>query len=555
MTVYGPESRVTCALLRPEILTSGPKYGDEADPHNDKLGLAALPTVFWNPGEEIHVRFLPNLKDSRLSEDRYRAAIRKVKDFAKEWVDAANIYFSFDGANDAPVRVRLFDGAGGVSWLGTSCRNEAANKPTMQLGVSTDETFKFTVLHEFGHVLGLVHEHSSPRAGIKWKRDEVLTHFRSSYGWDDSVVEKEVFQVYPYDEVYAPGAFDRESVMIYPISSNLTEDGMSAPQNSKLSSRDRAGIITIYPRNAIEESKGVYYSWNFKPYSRFDPINRAVIKLEPTRPMPSAIAVGIAQADLARGENLRLKARAHSLEEGQFIAATETWGAGTSRLASAGVMWLTLGTPGTAGFQTGEVDSSRKYPPRSSLPASAHIQVKFETSFSAAPEVVLWIKGFHIGQSKGGSEDWSLRISAESITTHGFYVAMSSEPGSKVYRAIVTWVAFRKDKSGVYHGIETGTKADMQVWDGLNDNRRGFTRVIDLREQKKNQQCTAKVFRVYLGITSFHFKGEQNLRFHAETEMLEDDPEIMANEFRVFVGTWNKSELLEASASWLAIYE
>jgi hypothetical protein len=36
-----------------------------------------------------------------------------------------------------------------------------------------EEQFRRTVLHEFGHALGLVHEHATPAGGIKWNREQV----------------------------------------------------------------------------------------------------------------------------------------------------------------------------------------------------------------------------------------------------------------------------------------------------------------------------------------------------------------------------------------------
>ena len=34
-----------------------------------------------------------------------------------------------------------------------------------------------TVLHEFGHAIGLIHEHQSPfKGGFEWNREEVRVH-------------------------------------------------------------------------------------------------------------------------------------------------------------------------------------------------------------------------------------------------------------------------------------------------------------------------------------------------------------------------------------------
>ncbi|KAK3991031.1 hypothetical protein QBC44DRAFT_393607 [Cladorrhinum sp. PSN332] len=420
-------SAITCTLIRPRSADPFLSNSHTAGSGPSQLKLALLHKAYWTPGYEIHVRFLPNSKNSKLSEDRYNHAKEGIKEITREGTDAANIYFSFDNAAEAPVRVRLYSGVGGVSTLGTLCRElTAADEPTIEIGVSDNmEDFRFSVLHEFGHVLGAVHEHSSPKTDITWDEKKVKAKYLESHEWDAGQVEDQ-------------------------------------------------GIIKIYPRFSIDKRKGVYYSWDYKGWKRLDPRNIAFVKFDapvPQKAKPPVIAVGIAQADLICRKNLRLKAASDGVRKDGFTARTETWEK-DSELASAGVMWLKISA-------------------RAPMERFTERRVNFKTdSFKEAPEVVVWTKGFHIGRGesdKWNGEDWSLHISAGDITKDGFRLHIKREENSVLYRAIVTWVAYPRGKPGFFSGIASGSGNAIYAWPDRDDNKIGFLNRVSLEKQKQVQ--------------------------------------------------------------------
>lgn len=89
----------------------------------------------------------------------------------------ANIKFKFVETGDAQIRVYLGDKQGDFGHvtmgLGIRCLERSASDFTMHFDTTdlTEEaSLKGTVLHEFGHALGLMHEHFYPKLAIQWQR-------------------------------------------------------------------------------------------------------------------------------------------------------------------------------------------------------------------------------------------------------------------------------------------------------------------------------------------------------------------------------------------------
>ena len=136
--------------------------------------------------------------------------------------------------------------------IGTTCR-QATDKtqPTMNYGwltpTSDDAEIERVVLHEFGHALGLIHEHQNPAGGIKWNRDAVIHDLSGPpNNWPLNVIEHNMFE--PYEKVETNFTkLDAHSIMMYPIPQSWTIDGFSVGLNSQLSATDKKFIHKQYP--------------------------------------------------------------------------------------------------------------------------------------------------------------------------------------------------------------------------------------------------------------------------------------------------------------------
>lgn len=208
---------------------------------------ALLKEVSWGPNPTITAAFLGGSPALR----------SRVKNAAMGWISdggaRVSLTFLTNPAVDpkaADVRIAFIAGDGSWSYLGTQCRHIARHLPTMNFGwideTSSEDDLRSVVLHEFGHALGLIHEHQNPKKGILWDRHAVIADLsRPPNGWDLATIEHNMFKKYDADAVDATNT-DSASIMMYQIPSRWTKDGFSTSFNVRLSAQDKKLIQSIY---------------------------------------------------------------------------------------------------------------------------------------------------------------------------------------------------------------------------------------------------------------------------------------------------------------------
>src|SRR5262249_47621011 len=151
-----------------------------------------------------------------------------------------------------PAEIRIaFSPGGSWSYMGTDNLTIPAGRPTMNFGwlkeTSDDKTYSSVVLHEFGHMLGMGHEHQSPASGIRWNRQRVIDDCWKTQGWDAAQVQQQIFNRYSQAGTQFT-TLDPTSIMMYPFPKEWTLDGTGTPWNTQLSQVDIDFMRRQYPK-------------------------------------------------------------------------------------------------------------------------------------------------------------------------------------------------------------------------------------------------------------------------------------------------------------------
>jgi hypothetical protein len=207
----------------------------------EPLAMAILPGKMWKPGRTLRVRFLDGV-------DVVKA---KVEQMVHIWETYANIRFLFGNDPDAEIRISFVHDPGSWSYLGTDALVMPKDQPTVNFGWLQSNTanseYERVVVHEFGHALGCVHEHSSPAANIPWNKPAVYRYYAGPpNNWSQAKVDANIF--FKYDEtVTNHSVFDPLSIMIYPIPKEFTDGVFEVKLNNELSDLDKTFIASMYP--------------------------------------------------------------------------------------------------------------------------------------------------------------------------------------------------------------------------------------------------------------------------------------------------------------------
>lgn len=190
----------------------------------------------WPNGTVLHVAFIGGTAQER----------QTVENTAKQWEKFANLKLIFDNSPQAQIRVAFVQDGRSWSYMGTDNLEIPALAPTMNFGWPLEEG---TILHEFGHAIGLAHEHQSPNGGLLWNETVVLRELAGPpNNWDEETIRFNVLDKYQATQVNGTD-FDPQSIMLYAFPARWTTNGVSTSENNVLSTTDQTfvGSQKMYP--------------------------------------------------------------------------------------------------------------------------------------------------------------------------------------------------------------------------------------------------------------------------------------------------------------------
>jgi hypothetical protein len=198
----------------------------------------------WENGRKLRVKYLDGIPEVQ----------NKVTAIAKEWESVANLTLDFVTGGAAEIRISFAEEGFSWSTVGTDALTVGSSAATMNYGWLEPSTslreYQRVVRHEFGHALGMIHEHQNPAAQgqIPWDKPKVYAYY-AQQGWSKDDVDFNIFQVYS-EESTNHTAFDPTSIMEYAIPDSLTVGSYSIGWNTEFSQNDTDFMRRQYPKGA-----------------------------------------------------------------------------------------------------------------------------------------------------------------------------------------------------------------------------------------------------------------------------------------------------------------
>lgn len=208
--------------------------------------MALVSSKQWPDGTTLRCRFLDGSKKMKA----------KVKAIALEWQKYADVKLKFVSKGDAEIRISFYADNGSWSAVGRDALNTSyfpVHQPTMNYGWLRDDTddqeYHRVVTHEFGHALGCIHEHQSPKFDRVWDVAAVMKYFQGPPNyWGPDEIKSNVIDKYSPKGIAATN-FDPDSVMLYAFDGALFADGKGPTnENTQLSPTDIQMIGRMYPK-------------------------------------------------------------------------------------------------------------------------------------------------------------------------------------------------------------------------------------------------------------------------------------------------------------------
>ena len=187
----------------------------------------------WTNGATIRIRFFGGNSQQQ----------DVVRQHSVEWAQHANLKFEFVSSGSSQVRI-AFNDDGAWSYIGTDALGIPADQPTMNFGWLDQGV----VQHEFGHMIGMIHEHQNPHDNaIQWNKPVVNSALGGPpNNWDQDTIDHNMYAKYDLSQINGSD-FDSDSVMLYSFPANWTLNGFHSQPNDDLSDLDKAFARKVYP--------------------------------------------------------------------------------------------------------------------------------------------------------------------------------------------------------------------------------------------------------------------------------------------------------------------
>lgn len=190
-----------------------------------------MPRLYWRK-RKINVVFMGGDPEVR----------RRVIATARKWEHITSVKFNFDQhTNDTDIAISFIPGIGTQSAIGQECKLGFPSMNFDDLYPDDDSRFyDYYVLHEFGHALGLEHEHQSYNCNVVWNIPALFNYCNATFDpkWDSAKIYHNIINRFSFEMAKAT-SYDPQSIMMYTFPDSIVTSGYIPQQpNYRISPRD-----------------------------------------------------------------------------------------------------------------------------------------------------------------------------------------------------------------------------------------------------------------------------------------------------------------------------
>ena len=207
-----------------------------------KAALVADTTKLWENGKILNVVFLDGSQEMQES----------VAKYAKEWSLYANIDFKFYTKDNFPKSLKpdirvTFKAKGNNSSVGTDSKRDFWAH-SMSLSALSNENFinRYYIIHEFGHAIGLEHEHQNINRSFELDEDNAYAYCKKVFSMNKTDCRNFIFEVKRGKAIYS-SKYDPKSIMHYSLHEDMLKEKMDLSTSYNLSLLDKLEIAKLYP--------------------------------------------------------------------------------------------------------------------------------------------------------------------------------------------------------------------------------------------------------------------------------------------------------------------
>lgn len=236
---------ILLSILIVTLISCGQPQSASSKAQIKKTALIANSGKLWKNGSTINVTYKDGTPEIQAEVER----------FAVEWTKYANLNFKFyKSVKDIPRGqaadvIITFNTNVHTSAVGTDSKIISRNDASMNLGILNDEhinTRRSIVLHEFGHAIGLQHEHQHKDRTIQFDEAKSIEACKKHINFTEEMCRMFILQTFKEGDVYF-SKYDLLSIMHYSLHGDFFKTKMDMKNNLSLSLTDKLEIAKMYP--------------------------------------------------------------------------------------------------------------------------------------------------------------------------------------------------------------------------------------------------------------------------------------------------------------------